>query len=312
MEISLTKQFQIEKIRKDFPILGRTVNNKIKICLNCNKDFPIKNFNLKQKMYSRKCAGENYKKHHSGANSKNFGIKKSELHKQRIREAKLGPKNPMFGKNPWNMGVSCSEGIRKKISQTKKERFEKGIIKVWNKGEKTGHIPWNKGETIKTSTKLAESIKKAILSRAENFKNPDKREKFKKKSSESHKKYYESHPEALEKLKEIRSKIVYPKKDTKIELKLQKALESVGIQFKKHYPFYNSNCETRIDIAIPDKKIAIYCDGDYWHNLPSYKKRDIKINKELELNGWKVLRFWEREINSNITICANKIIGNLK
>jgi len=35
----------------------------------------------------------------------NKGVPKSEEHTKKIREAKLGEKNPMFGKIPWNKGL---------------------------------------------------------------------------------------------------------------------------------------------------------------------------------------------------------------
>ena len=66
-----------------------------------------------------------------------------------------------------------------------------------------------------------------------------------------------------------------------------------------------------MDIAFPEQKIAIYCDGDYWHNLPSYKIRDFKINKLLKEQGWTVLRFWEHDIHNNLEGCINKIEENL-
>ena len=38
------------------------------------------------------------------------GIPKSAKHSQHIREAKLGDKNPMFGKEPWNKGLIVNTG----------------------------------------------------------------------------------------------------------------------------------------------------------------------------------------------------------
>jgi len=91
--------------------------------------------------------------------------------------------------------------------------------------------------------------------------------------------------------------------DTSIELKVQKFLSERGIIFKRQYPF----SITFIDVAIPDKKIAIYVDGCYWHGCPICKKRktpksynhDRTIDAYLEKSDWKVIRIWEHEINSD-------------
>lgn len=53
---------------------------------------------------------------------------------------------------------------------------------------------------------------------------------------------------------------------------------------------------TKADFYFPDQNIVVYCDGDYWHNLPDYIIRDKRINQKLLENGYKVLRFWEKDI----------------
>lgn len=278
-----------------------------KTCNFCDKEF--KTWTNRQKFCSRKCSTDSYKKNYSGIKSPNYGVKKSELARKHITEAKLGQRNPMFGKKPWNTGMPHSEETKNKISVTKKILLSSGVIKLWNKGIKTGQNVWNKGLTKSADDRVAKNAEKARRTRLERLKDPVYREKHVSKLSESHKKYYREHPEALLKFKEVRSKIVYPKKDSKIEKKVQEALKSAGISFVTHYPFYNKICETRIDIALPERKLAVYCDGDYWHNIPSYKERDARIVKGLEIDGWRVLRFWEHEINSNVNACVDKILN---
>lgn len=43
------------------------------------------------------------------------GISKSEEHRTNIANAKMGDKNPMFGKEPWNKGLSVNLGPKQKI-----------------------------------------------------------------------------------------------------------------------------------------------------------------------------------------------------
>ena len=243
-----------------------------KICLFCKTVY--KTWNSKSKFCSKLCFAKYYSTYYCGKNSKNFGVKKSELARKRIGLAKIGCKNPMFGKKPWNKNIPCSNKVKEKISKTRLERLTKCEIKAWNKGIKTGQKVWNTGLNKFENLKVAEIARKASKTRSIRFKDPIYREKFRYTSSLSHKEYYKNNPQALKMLKEIRSRIVYPKKDTSIERKMQNMLREKGIHFVTHYPLYNECYETRIDIAFPENKIAVYCDGDYWHNLASYKIRD--------------------------------------
>lgn len=61
---------------------------------------------------------------------------------------------------------------------------------------------------------------------------------------------------------------------------------------------------TRVDFYLPEKNTIIYCDWDYWHNLPSYVERDNRINKELRKNWYTVLRFWEHDILKSKWMCV--------
>lgn len=46
-----------------------------------------------------------------------------------------------------------------------------------------------------------------------------------------------------------------------------------------------------IDIALPERKIAIEIDGMYWHRLPSQKRKDRNRSRILHRQGWRVYRF---------------------
>ena len=91
--------------------------------------------------------------------------------------------------------------------------------------------------------------------------------------------------------------------DTSIELKMQSILSKNGYKYVTHQPCCNVCLP---DIMFPKYKIVIFCDGDYWHNLPNYIERDKYQNKILKENGWTVLRFWEHEINEDIEGCLEK------
>lgn len=56
----------------------------------------------------------------------------------------------------------------------------------------------------------------------------------------------------------------------------------------------------RIDVALLRYKIAIECDGEYWHSSPEAKKNDRKKTYFLKKNGWKVCRFKGKTIQNDI------------
>ena len=97
-----------------------------------------------------------------------------------------------------------------------------------------------------------------------------------------------------------------------IEQKMMSVLHSMNLSYESQATINNYN----VDFLI-DEKYIIECYGDYWHCNPSryaadyYNrgkkktaaeiwKRDEKRKRELESMGYKVLYFWEHEINNNI------------
>lgn len=111
-------------------------------------------------------------------------------------------------------------------------------------------------------------------------------------------------------------------KDTKIEILLRKALWHKGIRYRKQYRIFD--CHP--DIVITKYKIAIFCDGDFWHGKnyeehkiehnSSFWDNKIKRNMERDLentimlrdNDWTVLRFWETDIKKNLDICVEAVL----
>lgn len=111
-------------------------------------------------------------------------------------------------------------------------------------------------------------------------------------------------------------------RDTKIELVLRKALWHQGIRYRKNYKI----CSCKPDIVITKYKIAIFCDGDFWHGkedpniVQTHKKfwvekikgnieRDLANTIKLRDNGWSVLRFWESDIEKDLLTCINTVLN---
>lgn len=111
-------------------------------------------------------------------------------------------------------------------------------------------------------------------------------------------------------------------KDTSIELIFRKALWKKGIRYRKNY----NKLIGKPDLAITKYKIAIFCDGDFWHGkninnirvhhnkdywqtkIQKNMQRDQFVNNELLLQGWYVLRFWETDIRKNLESCINRVL----
>jgi len=112
-------------------------------------------------------------------------------------------------------------------------------------------------------------------------------------------------------------------KNTKIDLAMRKILDESKIKYEMYPKMFGNP-----DFIIERKRIAIFCDGDFWHGYryderkkPAKKfwrdkiennmKRDIRISRRLRRNGWSVLRFWEHDIEKNPDKCKNRILGKL-
>jgi very-short-patch-repair endonuclease len=96
-------------------------------------------------------------------------------------------------------------------------------------------------------------------------------------------------------------------KDTSIELKVEAELIKRGINYQKQVPL----CKTAIvDFYLPEHRIVIQADGDYWHNIAGRRENDARQDAVLTFNGFNVYRFWEKEINQNISNCIDKIKFN--
>ena len=117
-------------------------------------------------------------------------------------------------------------------------------------------------------------------------------------------------------------------KDTKIECILRKHLWDMGYRYRKNY----NKLIGKPDIVLTKYKIAIFCDSEFWHgkdydksvgrigtNKEYWKQkiarnieRDKEVTEQLEKDGWRVLRFWEKEITKNTDRCIQIIVDTIE
>lgn len=114
-------------------------------------------------------------------------------------------------------------------------------------------------------------------------------------------------------------------KDTRIEVILRKALWHKGYRYRK-------NCKDitgKPDIALTKYKIAIFCDGEFFHGkdwevlkprleksnnaeywvdkISKNRERDDAVNKKLLAEGWTVIRFWGKDIQKHTEECVKVV-----
>lgn len=206
-----------------------------------------------------------------GSENSFYGKKHTEETKVKMREKWVERKAK--GEKPWNYGLTKETDPRLvKAGRTQKETKSQMDL-----------VAWNKGLTIDDPRVKSYAIKHS---------------KFMKN--------FCSTPKIRERMRRIglKSRLNFPRKNTSIEKILQKQLKNHNVMFKTDKPLLNI---TRVDVFIPPN-ICVYADGDYWHELPKVKKRDIRQTKKLKEAGYIVLRFGGSEIRESLDDCINQIL----
>ncbi|MFC1478060.1 very short patch repair endonuclease [Candidatus Margulisiibacteriota bacterium] len=116
-------------------------------------------------------------------------------------------------------------------------------------------------------------------------------------------------------------------KNTKPEVILGKHLWKLGLRYRKNYKI-----KGKPDFVFIKAKIAVFCDGDFWHGnnwrirgmksfkeeLASYSEfwrnkiltnvnRDRLVTEDLINKGWLVIRIWESDIKKDPEECAQAV-----
>ncbi len=110
-------------------------------------------------------------------------------------------------------------------------------------------------------------------------------------------------------------------KNTGPELVLRKALFAAGVRgWRCHY----RRAAGTPDIAWPQRKVAVFVDGAFWHGHPSRHRpgrsgsywdekiarnveRDRAVDAELMGLGWTVVRIWDFEVKRDLPGVVTRI-----
>lgn len=114
-------------------------------------------------------------------------------------------------------------------------------------------------------------------------------------------------------------------KDTAPEMLVRRALWRAGIRYRIGIRIDG----VRPDIVFPRQKVCVFVDGCFWHACPMHgtipasntsfwreklyrnAARDQRQSNLLVESGWRVLRFWEHDVNDCLPEVVSKIIADL-
>jgi len=91
--------------------------------------------------------------------------------------------------------------------------------------------------------------------------------------------------------------IWYHKHQSRVNTNIERKMKEILIE--KSFLFEEQVVFPKICIAdfyLPKYKLAIFCDGEYWHDYPKGKKRDKEQIQELREIGINAIRLWSRQI----------------
>jgi|SRR6266566_480153 len=119
-------------------------------------------------------------------------------------------------------------------------------------------------------------------------------------------------------------------RNTKPELLLRRALRKLGVRYKLH----QCGLPGKPDIVLREERIAIFCDGDFWHGrdwaerqqkllkgangaywvakIASNIRRARRVNRALRRLNWSVIRIWESAIVDDLEGVTEKIVRRIQ
>ena len=121
---------------------------------------------------------------------------------------------------------------------------------------------------------------------------------------------------------------VTAQRDTPGERAVRSALHRLGLRFtvdRRPLP----EVRRRADVLFRAARVAVFVDGCFWHGHPDFftpgksgpywdakiartQERDALANDALREAGWTVIRFWDFEVEDDVTQCARTVIAAIR
>lgn len=115
--------------------------------------------------------------------------------------------------------------------------------------------------------------------------------------------------------------------NTKPEQKIRKILWALGLRYRLNV----KSLPGKPDIVLKKYGLIIFIDGEFWHGykweekrdkiksnsgfwIPKIERniqRDQEINQELSKLGYKVIRFWDHQINKDFNWCFQTVLNHI-
>jgi DNA mismatch endonuclease (patch repair protein) len=114
--------------------------------------------------------------------------------------------------------------------------------------------------------------------------------------------------------------------NTKPEKVLRSALWARGLRYRLHA----KTPMGRPDVVFPTQQVAVFIDGCFWHGCPDHYvrprsrvdfwsnklrenvERDSRQTLALEAAGWRVIRFWEHTVFTELEHAVNTVVAVVK
>lgn len=109
------------------------------------------------------------------------------------------------------------------------------------------------------------------------------------------------------------------------EVELRRELRWLGLRFRKNV----TSLPGRPDIVFPVARVAVFCDGDFWHGrnwntlkrklskgtnasywcekIATNIRRDKRNTRLLKESEWHVVRLWETDIRKNPVLIGGEL-----
>lgn len=102
------------------------------------------------------------------------------------------------------------------------------------------------------------------------------------------------------------------RRDTSAEWAVRSRVHARGLRYRVDVR-PDPDVRTRADLVFAGARVAVFVDGCFWHGCPEHftvpranrdwwlakietnRQRDRRATQDLEVRGWRVLRFWEHE-----------------
>jgi len=110
----------------------------------------------------------------------------------------------------------------------------------------------------------------------------------------------------------------FQRKETEPERLVREMLEGLGVAFQQEAPLGHYT----VDFLLEASRVVVQADGDYWHANPAIypvptaaqkdrRRLDASCDSFLHNQGYRVLRFWEKDLYNNPKMCLQALQESL-